>query len=114
MAKRKKRAAARKARSPARGKARAGTKSARRKATRRTAASRTPKKRPVKARPKGAGAKKRARKKVPPMKPLGAPTAETVIVDVIEEAGPGVIAVTEFEATEVRDARPDTAQPDED
>ncbi len=113
MAKRKKRAAARKARSTARGKAQRGTKSARGRATRRIADIRTPKKRPVKARPKGAGAKKRARKRMPPMKPLGAPTAETIIVDVIEEPVPGVIAVTEFEATEVREASPDSEQPDE-
>jgi hypothetical protein len=113
MATRKKRAAAGKARSTARGKARTGTKSAGGKATRRTADSRTPKKRPVKARPKGAGTKKRARKRMPPTKPPGAPTAETVIVDVIEEPVPGVITVTEFEATEVREASPDTEQPDE-
>jgi len=91
----------------------AGTKSARRKATRRTAASRTPKKRPVKAGPKGAGAKKRARKRMPPVKPPGVPTAETVIIDVIEEPVPGVITVTEFEATEVREASPDSEQQDE-
>jgi len=112
VAKRKKRATARKARSTARGKARTG-KPARGKATRRTAASRTPKKRPVKAGSKGAGAKKRAPKRMPPATPLGVPTAETVIVDVIEEPIPGIISVTEFEATEVREASPDSEQQDE-
>jgi len=111
MAKRKKRATARKTRSTARGKARTG-KSARGKATRRASASRTPKKRPVKAGPKGAGAKKRVRKRTPRVKPPGVPTAETVIIDVIEEPVPGVISVTEFEATEFREASPESEQRD--
>ena len=50
---------------------------------------------------------------MPPVKPPGVPTAETVIIDVIEEPVPGVITVTEFEATEVREASPDSEQPDE-
>jgi len=112
MAKRKKRATARKTRSTARGKARTG-KSARGKATRRTAASRTPKKRPVKAGPKSAAAKKRARRRMPQATPSGLPTAKTVIVDVIEEPIPGIVSVTEFEATEVRVASPDSEQQDE-
>ncbi len=112
MAKRKKRATARRGRSTARRKAPARAKSARGKATKRTVARPTPKKRRVKAKPKAAGAKKRARKTMRPMKPK-APTAETVIVDVIEEPVPGVVTVTEFEATEIREASPDSEQLDE-
>jgi len=42
------------------------------------------------------------------------PVRETVIVDVIEEPVPGVITVTEFEETDVREARVHRAQPEED
>jgi hypothetical protein len=45
------------------------------------------------------------------MKPPTTPMVETVVVDVIEEPLPGVTAVTEFEATEVREASPE--QPEE-
>ena len=48
------------------------------------------------------------------MESQSTPIAETVIVDVIEEPVPGVITVTEFEATKVRDSSPAAAQPDED
>ena len=48
------------------------------------------------------GAKK-ARKRVSAMKPPSTPVVKTV-VDVIEEPVPGVTVVTEFEATEVREA----------
>jgi len=114
VAKRKKRPAGRKAGSRARGKAQTSSRSRRGKATRRTAASRTTKKRPaVKARPKAARAKKRARKRISPVKPSAIPTAETVIVDLIEEPIPGVVSITEFEATEVREARRDPEQQDE-
>ena len=109
MAKRNKRAAARRGRS-----AHGQTKSARGKATKRTVAKWKPKRHLVKTKPKsGGGAKKAAREKIRRMESQS-PIAETVIVDVIEEPVPGVITVTEFEATEVRDASPDTAQPDED
>jgi hypothetical protein len=33
----------------------------------------------------------------------GTPTVETVNVDLIEEPAPGVIAITEFEETQVRE-----------
>ncbi len=39
--------------------------------------------------------------KVQATKPANAPAVETVVVDVIEE--PGVITVTEFEETDIRD-----------
>ena len=110
MAKRKNRATTRRGRSAARGK----TKFARGKATKRTVAKRKPKRHLVKTKPKSAGAKKAARKKIRRMESQSTPIAETVIVDVIEEPVPGVITVTEFEATEVRDSSPDTARPDED
>ena len=49
------------------------------------------------------GAKK-ARKKVRAVKPPSTPVVETVVVDVVEEPIPGVAVITEFEATEVREA----------
>ncbi len=36
-------------------------------------------------------------------KVTNAPAAETIVVDVIEEPLPGVITVTEFEETDIRD-----------
>jgi hypothetical protein len=45
------------------------------------------------------------------MKPLTTPVVETVVVDVIDEPVPGVTVITEFEATEVREASPE--QPEE-
>ncbi len=38
------------------------------------------------------------------IKPSTAPSVETVVVDVIEEPLPGVITVTEFQETDIRDA----------
>ncbi len=38
-----------------------------------------------------------------PKKPRPRPAVETVIVDVVEEPLPGVITVTEFDGTEVRE-----------
>jgi hypothetical protein len=49
------------------------------------------------------GAKK-AQKRVKAVKPPTTPEVETVVVDVVEEPVPGVTVVTEFEATEVREA----------
>jgi hypothetical protein len=84
MAKRKKRAAAR------RGKAtRRPVKSMRGKPARRKGAKAKSKKRTTKT-------KNRAVAK------SMAPTVETVVVDVIEEPVPGVMVVSEFEATEIR------------
>jgi len=45
------------------------------------------------------------------VKPPSASTVETVNVDVIEEAAPGVLTITEFEETEVREDGPE--QPEE-
>lgn len=113
MAQRKKRATVRRGKSAARGKARKASKSARGKAAKRTAAKPMPRKRLAKARPKRTVAKKLARKKVRPMTPPGSPAVETVIVDVIEEPVPGVMVVTEFEATEVREPSAGPEQPEE-
>ena len=44
------------------------------------------------------------------MQPKGIPVRETVIVDVIEEPVPGVITVTEFEETDVREESVDRVQ----
>jgi hypothetical protein len=71
----------------------------------------TPRKHQAKAKLKG-GAKK-ARKKVRAMKPPSTPVVETVVVDVVEEPVPGVTIVTEFEATEVREAGVGPEEPEE-
>jgi len=95
MAKRKKRAAAR------RGKAtRKPVKSMRGKPAKRTGAKAKSKKRTIKT-------KKRAVAKTM------APTVETVVVDVIEEPVPGVMVVSEFEATEIRGPSGDQDMPGE-
>jgi hypothetical protein len=90
MAKRKKRAAARRGKAAARGKARKPAKSVRGKTAKRTSARATPRKRVTKAKSKRAVAENVV------------PTVETVIVDIIEEPVPGVMVVTEFEATGIR------------
>lgn len=103
MAKRKKRTKIQgKKRASARGTTRKS--SLRSKATKRAAAKLT--------RPKRKGAKKASRKRVP-VRPPKAPAAETVIVDVIEEPVPGVITVTEFEQTEIREGGPNWNEPEE-
>ena len=47
------------------------------------------------------------------MKPPGAPTVETVAVDVIEKPAPDVITITEFEETGVREGIPGRDEPEE-
>ena len=101
MAKRKKRAAARKGKAATRGKTRKPAKSVRGKTAKRTSARATPKKRVTKAKSKRAVAKKVA------------PTVETVIVDMVEEPVPGVMVVTEFEATGIRGPIAKPEQPKE-
>ena len=105
MAKLKKRSKGRQ-RNPvtARGKARKARKSSRGKALKRTVA---------RAKPKRMGVKKPARKKTQRMKQPGAPTVETVVVDVIEKPAPDVITITEFEETEVRGGIPGRDEPEE-
>lgn len=107
MAKRKKRGTARKGKSTVRGKPRKASKSRRGKSARRIAAKAmaTPK-------PKRSGVKKAARKKVRSTKSPITPVVETVITDVVEEPVPGVITITEFEETNVREEAggPDTPE----
>jgi hypothetical protein len=88
MAQRKKQAAARR-NAAMRGKARKPAKSVRGKTAKRTSAKAKSKKRATKT-------KKRAVAKTM------VPKVETVVVDMIEEPVPGVMVVTEFEATGIR------------
>ncbi len=50
------------------------------------------------------GIKRPRAQKAHTIKPSSAPSVETVVVDVIEEPLPGVITVTEYEETDIRDA----------
>ena len=111
MAQRKKRATLRKRKSTARSRGGKTRKPTRGKAAKRTVAKSKPAKRLAKARPKRPVAKKVARKRARPVNPPSASTVETVTVDVIEEAAPGVVTITEFEETEVREEGPE--QPEE-
>ena len=102
MAKRKKRSKVQKGKgATARGKARKASKSTRGKASKRTVA---------RAKSKRARVKNGTRKKVQRKKQPGAPT---VVVDVIEKPAPGVITITEFEETEVREGIPGRGEPEE-
>jgi hypothetical protein len=77
------------------------------KAAKRTATKSKTRKGLAKARPNRTGAKQVARKRARPVNPPSASTVETVTVDVIEEAAPGVVTITEFEETEVREEGPE-------
>jgi hypothetical protein len=101
MARRKKRAAARRGKAATRGKVRKPGKSVQGKAAKRTSARATPRKRLTKAKSKRAVAKNVV------------PTVETVIVDMIEEPVPGVMVVTEFEATGIRGPKAKAEQPEQ-
>jgi hypothetical protein len=101
MARRKKRVTIRKRKSTVRDRVRKPSESVRAKAVKRTATKLTHKKGLAKA--KRPGVKKVARKKATPMK-LPTPVVETTIIDVVEEPVPGVITVTEFEETDIREA----------
>jgi len=72
-----------------------------------------PKKRLAKQKPKRAGAKKVARKKVRSTKSPIAPVVETMITDLVEEPVPGVITITEFEETVVREEGEGRETPEE-
>ena len=99
MAKRTKRAAARTSKAT-RVKARKSAKSLRRKPAK-------PKKAKAKAKKRATKTKKRAVAK------SVAPKVETVVVDIVEEPIPGVMVVTELEATEIRGSGVSQEQPDE-
>lgn len=66
------------------------------------------------ARPKRTVAKKAPQKQARTVKPSNAPAVETVIVDVIEETVPGVVTITEFEQTEMREVNPNWDDAEED
>ncbi len=95
MAQRRKRAAARK------GKQKRG-KTPKKKTAKRLAVKTMPKKQAGKAKPRTA--KKAAARKPRPQKQQGEVPAETVVVDTVEEAIPGVVVVTEVEATRAPDS----------
>ena len=103
MAKRTKRATARRVKASRKAPKRAKT--TKRKAAKRLVKA-NPKRQTAKAKPKRSGAKKSAsRRPITPTQPSTLQT-ETTIVDVIEEPVPGVVVVTEFVETHTR--RPDT------
>jgi hypothetical protein len=111
MAQSKKRVALRKRKSTVRGSARKSSKSVRGKAAKRTATKLRSKKAVAKTkRPK---AEKVARKKARPQKPPITPVAETTIIDVVEKPAPGVITITEFEETDIREAGAGEEPPEE-
>jgi hypothetical protein len=100
VAKRKRRALARKKTAARRGKVRARVKSTRRKVAKRAGRKTKAKKQTTKPRAKSAATKKATpRPPEPPRQPAEA-TEEVVIVDIIEEPAPGVVVVTEFESVQ--------------
>jgi hypothetical protein len=113
MAQRKKRATLRKGKSTARSQGAKTRKATRGKAVKPTAAKSKPGKRLAKTMPKRTGAKKVARKRARPVKPPSTSTVESVTVDVIEEAAPGEITITEFEETVVREEGEGLERPEE-
>jgi hypothetical protein len=125
MAKRKERALARKGTASKRGKAGKKVKSAPRKSAKRTgtkvSAKKTAQRIAAKTKAKKPGIKPRARqaafKKVgprptEPSKPADEATEETIIVDIVEEAVPGVVVVTEFEAVRTNGPEAPSPQPE--
>jgi hypothetical protein len=122
MAKRKERALARKGTASKRGKAGKKVKSAPRKSTKRTrakvSAKKTAQRVAAKTKARKPGIKPRvAPKKVGPRptkssRRPAAPTEETVIVDIVEQAVPGVVVVTEFESVRTRGPGATSPQPE--
>ena len=113
MAQKKKRATVRKRKTTTPRRARKASKSARRQAVKRVVAKPRPRKHLARAKPKRARVKTVARKRARLVKPPSTTAVETVVVDVIEEPVPGVITVTEFEETEVREPSESAEQPEE-
>jgi RNA polymerase primary sigma factor len=117
MAKRKERALAKKGMASKRGKTGKKVKSTPRKSAK-TSAKKTAQRAAAKTKARKPGIKPRARqvapKKVSPRptkssRRAAAATEETVIVDIVEEAVPGVVVVTEFES--VRTSGPEAPSP---
>jgi hypothetical protein len=92
-----------------RGKATRGIKTAARK-TKRITARKPSKKRIGRAKPKAAAKKAAARKPRPQSEQQPAVATETVIVDVVEEPVPGVMVVSEFEATRELDSEEEQSE----
>ncbi len=113
MAQRKKRATLRKRKSTARGKARKASVTVRGKAAKQGAAKVRSRNSSAKSTSKRAAAKKFAPKRARQMKRPSIPTVETVTVDAIEEPAPGVVTITEFEETDVREPGPNEEPPEE-
>ena len=125
MAKRKERALAQKGPASKRGKAGKKVKSSPRKSAKRTGAKvgakKTGQRVAAKTKAKRPGTKPRARqvapKKVGPRptkssRRAAAATEETVIVDIVEEAVPGVVVVTEFESGRTSELEAPSPQPE--
>jgi hypothetical protein len=53
------------------------------------------------------------RREARPVKRPSTPVAETTIVDVVEESAPGVITITEFQETDIREADAGREPPEE-
>ena len=125
MAKRKERALARKGTASKRGKAGKKVKSTPRKSAKRTgakvSAKKTAQRVAAKTKAKKPGTKSRARqaalKKVGPRptkssRRAAAATEETVVIDIVEEAVPGVVVVTEFESVRTSGLDASSPQPE--
>jgi len=125
MAKRKERALARKGTASKRGKAgkkvkstprksakRTGTKVSAKKTAQRIAAKTKAKKPGIKPRARQAALKKVGPRPTTPSKPADEATGETIIVDIVEEAVPGVVVVTEFEAVRTNGPEAPSPQPE--
>jgi hypothetical protein len=110
MAQRKKRVTVRKRKSTVSGRVRKSFKSVRGQAAKRTA-TKSRSKRAV-AKTKRPEAEKITRKKARSLKPPITPVAETTIVDVVQEPAPGVITITEFEETDIRETGAGEEPPD--
>jgi hypothetical protein len=62
---------------------------------------------------KRVGAKKLVRKKTSPTKPSTTHATETIIGDAVEARVPGVVTITEFEETEIREEGKSPESPEE-
>jgi hypothetical protein len=113
MAQRKNRAAARRGKAATRSKARMRTKSARGMSAKSATARAASGKRVTKAKSKRAVAKKAVPIKARRPKPPSTTSVETVIMDMIKEPVPGVVVVTELEATGMRGPNAIPEQPEE-
>ena len=125
MAKRKERPLVRKGTAPKRGKVgkkvnaapkkaakRTGAKASATRAKQRVAAKTKAKKPGIKPRARQAALKKVGPQPTEPSKPADEATEETIIVDIVEEAVPGVVVVTEFEAVRTNGPEAPSPQPE--